>query len=440
MPSIALYTGNFNPPGLHHRAVAAALAEAFDEVVVAPHGATPENPLATDTPPRHRAWMADLAFRGLPRVSVDLADLENGVRTPDAALAARFAARGEPWLVMPAEALRGGGPWGAANLVVVHRPERPPAPADLPPRFRLLPVPEWQDLGAAIRAKAVNNEPLAGLVAPEVVEYIHRQGLFRHASTLPHTRRRFERPRLQLECDPRSAKARALAEKLRPLVGEPAEMIVALGGDGTMLRAIRQHWRRRLPFFGINTGHLGFLLNDTADLPFPGDALLYQLPLLWVQFETPDGPRGGLAFNDAWVERTSGQTAWLGVTVDGEARMPKVVADGLLVSTAAGSTSYARAMGAPPLPFHAPLLLLVGSNVLSPPSWKCAALGIDSEMSVRTLDPEKRPLLGYLDGEPIGRTLAMHARASRSAAVELAFVAAHNPADKLARLQFPSGA
>ena len=41
-------------------------------------------------------------------------------------------------------------------------------------------------------------------------------------------------------------------------------LIVVLGGDGTMLRAIREHWRRRVPFYGINTGHMGFLLNDAA--------------------------------------------------------------------------------------------------------------------------------------------------------------------------------
>ena len=51
---------------------------------------------------------------------------------------------------------------------------------------------------------------------------------------------------------------------------------MVVGGDGTMLRAIRQYWRRRVPFFGINTGHLGFLLNDSpqADPERPGPGAL----------------------------------------------------------------------------------------------------------------------------------------------------------------------
>ena len=173
-----------------------------------------------------------------------------------------------------------------------------------------------------------------------------------------------------------------------------------IGGDGTMLRAIRQHWRDRLPFYGLNTGHLGFLLNDPDGLRFWEDDLrLYQLPLLWVETVAPDGERlGGLAFNDCWVERETGQTAWVEVVVNGQVRMPRVVADGMLVATAAGSTSYARAMGATPLPFNAPLLTLAGSNVLKPEFWHPAVLTGDSVVTVRNLDPVKRPLRGFLDG------------------------------------------
>src|SRR5205823_8694325 len=96
-----------------------------------------------------------------------------------------------------------------------------------------------------------------------------------------------------------------------------------------------------------------------------------------------------LAFNDGWVERATGQTAWVRLQVNGEEVLPKVVADGVLVATAAGSTSYARAMGATPVPFPVPALLLVGSNVLSPDGWKPAVWGMDAEVEMTTLDPVK---------------------------------------------------
>ncbi len=78
-----------------------------------------------------------------------------------------------------------------------------------------------------------------------------------------------------------------------------------------MLRTIREHWRRRLPFFGINAGHLGFLLNapdqvfEERTFP-PKDVIFRQLPLIFMEMETVDGQRiTDYAFNDAWVERTT---------------------------------------------------------------------------------------------------------------------------------------
>jgi NAD kinase len=219
---------------------------------------------------------------------------------------------------------------------------------------------------------------------------------------------------------------------------EPA-VILVVGGDGTMLRAIRQHWADGLPFYGLNTGHVGFLLNDPDGLDFwAADLRRYRLPLLSVEAVSPDGTRREeLAFNDVWVERDGGQTSWVEVDVNGEVRLSRLVADGVLVATAAGSTGYARALGAAPLPFHTPLLTLAGSNVFQPRGWRPAVLTLDSAVTVRNLDPGKRPLRGFVDGVPIGPVGTLTVRVSPTAAAELLFTHEHDPAAKLATLQFP---
>lgn len=73
----------------------------------------------------------------------------------------------------------------------------------------------------------------------------------------------------------------------------PTNCVVAIGCDGTVLHGIRRHWRLRVPFFGVNAGHLGFLLNDAStvfagDFP-PRDVIVRQLPLLHVAIEGVDG-------------------------------------------------------------------------------------------------------------------------------------------------------
>jgi NAD kinase len=144
-----------------------------------------------------------------------------------------------------------------------------------------------------------------------------------------------------------------------------------------------------------------------------------------------------LAFNDAWVERATGQAAWMEVNVNDQVRLPRLVADGILLSTAAGSTAYARAMGATPLLVETPALTLVGSNTMEPPNWTSALLSLDSQVELRTLDPDKRPLMGFVDGIPQGRVEKMCVRVSRIAAVELAFCPGHDMAEKIAEIQFP---
>lgn len=254
------------------------------------------------------------------------------------------------------------------------------------------------------------------------------------AFRLPH-----RRVRLYFDRDKREAEA--LAERVRPFVSDSPDAIVVIGGDGTMLRAIRAHWRDGLPFFGLNTGHLGFLLNDPTDEHFwDRDLRKYRLPLMDVETVCPKGERRTeVAFNDAWVERETGQTAWIEVSVNGVVRMPKVVADGMLVGTAAGSTSYARAMGATPLPFNAGLLTLAASNVLLPAFWRPAVLPLDTTIRLRNLDPNKRPLRAFIDGIAQGPVLELTAKASDTAAVELLFAPEYDPVAKLAVTQFPAG-
>jgi len=143
------------------------------------------------------------------------------------------------------------------------------------------------------------------------------------------------------------------------------------------------------------------------------------------------------AFNDAWVERDSGQAAWLDVSVDGQVRLPKLVADGALLSTPAGSTSYARAMGATPLLHDAHGWLLIGNNVSEPLGWKSAIIPASANVSLKTLNGDKRPVRGYVDGQLVGQVMAMDVHLSHVAAAEIAFAPGRDMAAKLMEGFFP---
>ena len=453
---IAIFGGSFNPPGNHHRAIATLLALEFDEVRVIPCGPRPDKPITGSIPAIYRAALCDLAFGDLPKVIVDLFDLEQATFTRNHELQARFASDGEIWHVVGADLIEGGREstsliqrtwakgaelWKTAHFAVLTRPGHHINQADLPPNSKLFPLEEMGS-SSAIRDALSRDEEVDTLVTPRVLDYIERYGLYRAPIPGTYAQCSLHEVPFHLQADAHNPKAQAWIQNTGPGVREEdASFITVLGGDGAMLRCIREHWRKRLPFFGINAGHLGFLMNapeQAFGYPFPpSDVILRQLPMLYLEFETAKGEiKTAYGFNDAWLERSTSQSAWLEVSVNGVKRLPKLVADGALVATAAGSTAYARSMGASPLLADTPAWLLVGSNVMEPAHWRSALLSTDSTVEIRCLSPEHRPVQAFVDGLSMGEVVAIRARISRAAAAELAFCASHDMADKIAAIQF----
>jgi nicotinate (nicotinamide) nucleotide adenylyltransferase len=452
---VALFASTFDPPGQYHRGVAEGLLQSgFDEVVICPTGPRDGREGPAHAAPIHRAVMVDLTFRDLAGLRVDLTDLDDGRFTPPDKLEERYAASGEVWHVIPSDFVVSGcrgqalvqtrwdmgrALWERSRFVIVHPPGHPPSPEDCPPTHRTFAV-NGHVPCAELRHRTFEGEPLDGLVTPEVAAYVERYGLFSGLVRPRVTYLRIDRPRLLLVADERNPRAREMAEQYRPFVADPPNLILVLGGDGTMLHAIRLHWRRRLPFLGINAGHLGFLLNERPPPTLEGAELLaFSMPMLRVDTETPDGRVSqGLACGDTWVEREGGQAAWLQLDVDSQTRVPKVVGDGLLVATPSGSSSYARAMGATPVPLNTAVLTLAGSNIFRPRFWKPMALADEAVITITNLDRSgKRPVRCFLDGQPAGCVQRITARKSAVAAVELGFTKEHDPSVRLLRSLFP---
>jgi NAD+ kinase len=136
------------------------------------------------------------------------------------------------------------------------------------------------------------------------------------------------------------------ADELR----ERADLLVSMGGDGTMLRAMRLADRQRFPVLGVNLGKLGFLAEvDVPDLPAALsaiDAHDYAVePRLAV--DAVIGDRVITAFNDVVFVRYPGRkTAAIAVRADGP-RFVSYAADALVVATPTGSTAYSFSAGGP---------------------------------------------------------------------------------------------
>jgi len=458
---VVIFGGSFNPPHLTHRKIAEILAQSFDCVKIVPCGPRPDKPATNDLAPIHRAIMADLTFNNIaPNVSIELFDLEKATFTRNYELEKIFSGEGEVWHVVDTAFIRGGGNsqsqiqqdwtegrylWKNSRFVVVVRDEGVLNMADLPPRHRIM-RPSASFASSSVRLLAFQRQSLKGYVTPEVEEYIEQHNLYRghgagHYSTLS-----FKDPRPLIVTDEKNEKALRLRDDLAAHFTSPGapNLIITIGGDGTMLRAIRTHWRKRIPFFGINAGHVGFLLNDTAENfsaeTFREELSISHSPLLFVETEGFDGNRQeSFAFNEAWLQVRQGKTGWFTVKINGEVRFPKMISDGIIVSTAAGSTAYAKAAGASQVPINTEVLIVVGSNVAFPSNWKNGELlPLDSQIEFDNCDESGwRETYGFVDNHKLGATKKMRVRASRIAAADLLFNKEYDIRKKLARTQFP---
>jgi len=133
---------------------------------------------------------------------------------------------------------------------------------------------------------------------------------------------------------------------------EDAELVVVLGGDGTMLRALRKSLGTGIPVIGVNFGRVGFLSSvRPADLEtglaraFAGELEVVALPTL----EVENGDTGHVAVNDVVVSSGEiGRMIELEWAVGGE-DLGLVPCDGLICSTPSGSTAYNLSNGGPVL-------------------------------------------------------------------------------------------
>lgn len=349
-----------------------------------------------------------------------------------------------------------GRSWETVHVAVYRKPGTEVPAGLLPPHHTLLPALRTQIPSAAVREAVFCGRDFGDMVAPAVAEYIRSYMLYRGVPPPTSPTLLLPRVRARVVWDRANAAAARVAARLAPVAvarAADANMVVCVGGDGFMMRAIRKLFRLRLPFFGINCGHVGFLLNECEAAV---DALLrcdgargsvrpaetmvvHQLPLLSVSVWDRAGQRlpTQLCFNDAWIERSSGQSAWIEVAVDGEVRLAKMVCDGALVSTAAGSTAYAYAMGVSPIPVGTPVICLVGNNVSQPANMRPVYLPVDTTLVLTPQCRDKRPVRAFVDGVSVGKVSALSVHASNAADCRLVFLKKLTMARKLSMLQFP---
>ncbi|PZX15778.1 NAD+ kinase [Palleronia aestuarii] len=219
-----------------------------------------------------------------------------------------------------------------------------------------------------------------------------------------------------------------------------AEVIVALGGDGHMLRTLHDTRTLDAPVYGMNCGTIGFLMNEfhEEDLMERLDAAqLETINPLSMRATRVDGTvREALAINEVSLLRAGPQAAKLRISVDGRVRLDELVCDGALVSTPAGSTAYNYSAHGPILPIGADVLALTAMAAFRPRRWRGALLPKNAVVRFDALEGEKRPVMADADGRSVRDVVSVEVRSEPSIVHSILFDPGHGLEERLIREQF----
>ena len=251
--------------------------------------------------------------------------------------------------------------------------------------------------------------------------------------------------KLAFQCsDRRIAKTAktALIKRYGNVAPEEADAIIALGGDGFMLETLTRNMaliRQGLPVYGMNRGTIGFLMNEynKHDLP---EKLAASEPAnihpLKMTATSANGTVSELAFNEVSLFRQTRQAAHIRISVDGRERMPKLIADGVLVATPAGSTAYNLSAHGPVLPLTSDILALTPISAFRPRRWRGALLKSDAKVVFDVINPEKRPVSATADNIEYRDITQVSVEQDIKTSLTLLFDPDHGLDEKILREQF----
>lgn len=221
---------------------------------------------------------------------------------------------------------------------------------------------------------------------------------------------------------------------------DSADVIVVLGGDGAMLRALHKFTDVDLPIFGLNLGTLGFLLNEykQKDLKARIEAAhAYEIHPLRMEATDVNGNKyEKIAYNEVSLLRETHSSAKIMVFVNDEVRMPLLVCDGIMLSTAVGSTAYNSSAMGPIIPLSSNVLPLTPISAFRPRRWPGALLPNTSKVRFEIIRPNERPVSVSADSAEIRDVAAVDVWEARNLSSKLLFDADNHLEERIYQEQF----
>jgi len=203
------------------------------------------------------------------------------------------------------------------------------------------------------------------------------------------------------------------SEKIKKLINKKIKLsnlnksniIVVIGGDGFMLHSLKKYYKFNKPFYGINSGNYGFLMNK-----FSKDKFIKNLnnskavsinPLEMTVKNKQNQIKKHIAINEISTIRQGRQAAMVSIKSGDKFVIKKLISDGVLVSTPAGSTAYNLSVHGPILNLNSKKIAVTPISPFRPRRWRGKIFSENSKISIANLDTFKRPINSVADNQEV---------------------------------------
>jgi NAD+ kinase len=219
-----------------------------------------------------------------------------------------------------------------------------------------------------------------------------------------------------------------------------ADVIVALGGDGFMLRTLHRVIPRDIPVFGMKIGDVGFLMNryseDDLEERLAAASAVSLNPLRMVALTESGTETSALAINEISLLRQTNQAAHIRIIVNNSVKVEDLVCDGVLLATAAGSTAYNFSVRGPILPLGTDAMALTPISPFRPRRWNGAILPNSARVRFEVLDHYKRAVSATADAYEVRDVIQVDAFEDKEIELKLLFDPAHSLEERILNEQF----
>ena len=193
----------------------------------------------------------------------------------------------------------------------------------------------------------------------------------------------------------------SILKKIKTVSLKKAEIIIVLGGDGFMLQSLKKFYKLNKSFYGINSGNYGFLMNKFSNKNFiknmKNSHNIKIHPLQMTVRNKNNQIKKSIAINEISILRQGKQASSISITLNKKNIIKKLISDGVLVSSPAGSTAYNLSAHGPILNLDSNKLAVTPISPFRPRRWRGIIISDKSVVIIKNLDVNKRPISAVAD-------------------------------------------